>query len=101
MPYFKINADKKAYKLSTIEKRGDQYLIHATRWEQHWRTNSFGWGRKVLRDREEHYGFIIPSPKKKLDIHVDNETYICKKADKMTVERLVNHLTTLSQLEEL
>jgi hypothetical protein len=101
MPYFKINADKKPYRLSTIEKRGDQYLIHATRWEQHWRINSFGWGRKVLRDREEHYNFIIPSPKKKLDIHVDNETYICKKADKMTVERLANHLMTLSQLEEL
>jgi hypothetical protein len=101
MPYFKINADKEAYKLSTIEKRGDQYLIHATRWEQHWRNNYFGLGRKVLRGRDEHYNFYVPSLKKKLDIHVDNETYVCKKADKMTVERLVNHLKTLTDLEVL
>ncbi len=98
MPYFKINADKKAYMLSTIEKRGDQCLIRATRWEQHWRNTWFG---KVLKDSVVRYNFCVPSPKKKLDIHVDNETYVCKKADKMTVERLANHLSTLLALEQL
>ena len=100
MPYFKVNADKKAYKFSSIEKRGDQYVIFATRWEQHWRKSIFGSG-KILRDFDKHYSFFVPSPKKKLDIHVDNETYVCKKADKMTVERLVNHFNTLTDLEAL
>ena len=101
MPYFKVNADKKAYRLSNIEKENGQYLIRATRWEQHWKTDSLGWGRKVLKEGERHYYFVVPSPKKKLDIHVDNETYVCKKADKMTVERLINHLKTLTDLEVL
>lgn len=100
MPYFKVNADKKAYKFSSIEKRGEQYLILATRWEQHWRNNIFG-GGKILRDYNKYYTFFVPSSKKKLDIHVDNETYVCKKADKMTVERLINHLKTLTDLEAL
>ena len=100
MPYFRVNADKKAYKLSTIEKRGDQYLILATRWEQH-RVNSIFGGGKILKDFDKHYSFFVPSSRKKLDIHVDNETYVCKKADKMTVERLINHLKTLTDLEAL
>ena len=100
MPYFRVNADKKAYKLFSIEKRGDQYLIHATRWEQHWRNSIYG-GGKILQDYDKHYNFFVPSSKKKLDIHLDNETYVCKKADKMTVERLVNHLKTLTDLEAL
>jgi hypothetical protein len=101
MPYFKINADKKPYRLSSIDKDDRNfgtYIIYARRWEEHMKNT---WIGKRLVGRECHYTFAVPSPKKKLDIKFDNTVYSCKKADPMTVGRLVNHLQTLLDLENI
>lgn len=96
MPYFKLNADKNAYQLSSIEKETDgvHYAIYASRFEEHWK-NCLGTRR--LQGRTHHYSFRVPSAKK-MDFKFDNAVYSAKKADKMTVERLVNHLQTLADL---
>lgn len=99
MPYFHINADKKPYRLSSIDKCNDgKYLICARRYEEHMKIT---WSGKRLVGRERHYTFAVPSPKKKLDIKFDNTVYSCKKADPMTVGRLANHLQTLLDLENI
>ncbi len=99
MPYFYINADKKPYRLSDIDKRSDgKYLICARRYEEHMKNT---WSGKHLVGRECHYTFTVPTMKRKLDIKFDNAVYSCKKADPMTVGRLVNHLQTLLDLENI
>ena len=99
MPYFYVNADKKSYKLTSIEKEtgGVHYAIYAKRFEEHWRKTIFG---KQLEGRDRFYTFRVPSDRK-LVFRFDNETYSIKKADKMTVERLVNHLQTLMDLDQI
>ena len=94
MPYFKLNADKNAYQLTEIEKEHDHYMIHCSRFEEHWKNYL---GAKRLQGRTHHYSFRVPS-EKKMDFKFDNAVYSAKKADKMTVERLVNHLQTLADL---
>lgn len=101
MPYFYVNADKKPYRLSSIEKHDNKfgtYIIYARRWEEHWK-NTIG-GRR-LEGRERHYSFVVPTVKKKFDIKFDNAVYSCKQADKITLAKLVNHLSTLFDLEQL
>lgn len=99
MPYFYVNADKKPYMLSGIDKCSDgKYLICARRYEEHMKNT---WSGKRLVGREHHYTFAVPSPKKKLDVKFDNTVYSCKKADPMTVGRLANHLQTLLDLENI
>lgn len=99
MPYFYVNADKKPYMLSGIDKCSDgKYLICARRYEKYMKNT---WSGKHLVGRECHYTFAVPSPKKKLDVKFDNTVYSCKKADPMTVGRLVNHLQTLLDLENI
>lgn len=97
MPEFYVNADKKAYRLSKVEKELDRYLISCTRYEEHWK-NTFG--GKQLSGRTHYYCFTVPSVKK-LDLRFDGAVYSAKKADRMTVERLVNHLQTLLDLERI
>ena len=100
MPYFHINADKNPYKLIGIVARADnKYLLQTKRYEEHRRANPYwgGW----LKGRDHYYDFVVPSPKKKLDIKFDNTVYSCKKADPMTVGRLVNHLQTLLDIENI
>lgn len=99
MPYFHINADKKPYRLISIDTTvNDRYVINASRWEEHMKNTLFG---RRLVGREHYYSFALPSPKRKLDIKFDNTVYSCKKADQMTVGRLVNHLQTLLDLENI
>jgi len=102
MPYFRINADKKPYILSSIEKHDGKfgtYIIHARRWEEHWENTISG--SRQLVERKHQYSFVVPTLKKKFDIKFDNAVYSCKKADPMTVERLVNHLQTLKDFENI
>ena len=100
MPYFYVNADKKPYRFTGVEKNPDtgMYLIYAERYEEHRYKN---WGISTWKGRTRHYSFLVPNPKKKTDIRVEDIVYSCKKADPMTVERLVNHLSTLFNLEQL
>jgi len=97
MPYFYVNADKKPYRLRKIEKHDGQYMLFASRLEEHYAMNL---GARVLRQYVRHSTFIAPSTRK-MDIRVEDRVYSCKKADPMTVECLVNHLSTLFDLEQL
>lgn len=100
MPYFYVNADKKPYRFTGVEKNPDtgKYLVYAERYEEH---RVKHWGITTWKGRTHHYSFLVPNPKKKTDIRVEDIVYSCKKADQMTVERLVNHLSTLFALEQL
>lgn len=100
MPYFYVNADKKPYRFTGVEKNPDtgMYLIYAERYEEH-RYKKLG--RYELKGKTRRYSFLVPNPKKKTDIRVEDIVYSCKKADPMTVERLVNHLSTLFNIEQL
>lgn len=100
MPYFYVNADKKPYRFTGVEKNPDtgKYLVYAERYEEH-RVKK--WSGYELKGRTRYYSFLVSSPTRKLDIRVEDMVYSCKKADPMTVERLVNHLSTLFNLEQL
>lgn len=100
MPYFYMNADKKPYRFTGVEKNPytGMYLVYAERYEEH---RYKKWGRYELKGKTRRYSFLVPNPKKKTDIRVEDIVYCCKKADPMTVERLVNHLSTLFSLEQL
>jgi len=100
MPYFYVNADKKPYRFTGAEKNKDtgKYLVYAERYEERRVKN---WGFSTWKGRTHRYSFLVPNPKRKTDIRVEDIVYSCKKADPMTVERLVNHLSTLFSLEQL
>lgn len=100
MPYFYVNADKKPYRFTGAEKNKDtgKYLVYAERYEER-RVKNLGFS--TWKGRTRRYAFLVPNPKKKTDIRVEDIVYSCKKADPMTVERLVNHLSTLFSLEQL
>ena len=100
MPYFYVNADKKPYRFTGVGKDPvtGKYLVYAERYEEHRVKN---WGITTWKGRKRHYAFLVPNPTKKTDIRVEDIVYSCKKADPMTVERLVNHLSTLFSLEQL
>ena len=95
-----MNADKKPYRFTGVEKNPDtgKYLVYAERYEEH---RIKKWGGYELKGRTRRYSFLVPNPKKKTDIRVENIVYSCKKADQMTIERLANHLSTLLALEQL
>lgn len=95
MPHFYVNADKKPYRLQIIKKDGGEYMLFASRLEEHYAKNL---GTRVLRQYVRRSTFIVPSARK-MDIRVEDRVYSCKKADSMTVAALVNHLSTLLALE--